>query len=111
LAWARSGVLDGIHIDDAGRIWTAEYEGVVVRSARGKVLGLFNSQAFGINATIHVANFASAGDTLLVLDAQRLWSGKLAQTVINLARYELWGYRLPQHLDWGDLWHVHNASD
>jgi gluconolactonase len=59
---ARSGVLDGIHIDDAGRIWTAEYEGVVVRSARGKVLGLFNSQAFGINATIHVANFALAGD-------------------------------------------------
>jgi len=50
----------------------AEYEGVVVRSTRGKVLGLFNSKASGINATIHVANFALAGDALLILDVQRL---------------------------------------
>ena len=79
---SRSGVPDGIHIDDYGRIWTAEYEGVVVRTPTGKVLGLFNSEAFSVNQTQHVANFALAGDTLVILDVQRLWTVKLAQTVV-----------------------------
>lgn len=86
---SRTGVPDGIHVDDAGRIWTAEYEGVVVRNAQAKVLGLFNSQAFSVNQTQHVANFALAGDTLVLLDVQRLWTVKLAQTVISPGRFEM----------------------
>lgn len=31
---------DGLHIDDYGRIWTAEYDGIVVRKRRGKILGV-----------------------------------------------------------------------
>ena len=50
---SRTGVPDGIHIDDYGRIWTAEYEGVVVRRPNGKVLGLFNSEAFSVNQTLN----------------------------------------------------------
>ena len=86
---SRTGVPDGIHIDDAGRIWTAEYEGVVVRNPEGKVLGLFNSQAFSVNQTQHIANFALAGDTLVLLDVQRLWTVKLAQTVISPSRFTM----------------------
>jgi gluconolactonase len=86
---SRTGVPDGIHIDDAGNIWTAEYEGVVVRNPQGKVLGLFNSQAYSVNATTHVANFALAGDELIILDVGRMWSVKLAKTVIDPVRFEL----------------------
>jgi gluconolactonase len=85
----RTGVSDGIHIDDYGRIWTAEYEGVVVRSALGKVLGVFNSQAYSTNAATIVANFALAGDQLIILDVERLWSVKLAQTLVSPERYQL----------------------
>lgn len=86
---SRTGVPDGIHIDDAGNVWTAEYEGVVVRSPQGKVLGVFNSQAYSVNATTHVANFALAGDELIILDVERMWSVKLARAVIDPARYQL----------------------
>jgi gluconolactonase len=60
---SRRGVPDGIHIDDAGNIWTGEYEGVVVRNPRGKVIGLFNSEATVANQSYTIANFALAGDT------------------------------------------------
>jgi gluconolactonase len=83
LGISRSGIPDGIHIDDADRIWTGEYEGVVVRNPRGKVLGLFNSEAIGAKRGTHIANFALAGDTLVLLDMQRLWTLKLAQTVVS----------------------------
>lgn len=33
---ARHGIPDGLHIDDAGRIWTGEGEGIVVWSPEGK---------------------------------------------------------------------------
>jgi gluconolactonase len=45
LGISRSGIPDGIHIDDANRICTGEFEGVVVRNSQGEVLGLFNSEA------------------------------------------------------------------
>jgi gluconolactonase len=88
LGISRTGISDGIHIDDAGRIWTAEYEGVVVRNPQGKVLGLFNSMAYSVNATTHVANFALAGDTLVIEDVQRLWTVKLAQMVVTASRFQ-----------------------
>ena len=80
---SRTGLADGIHVDDRGRVWTAEYEGVVVRSPSGKVLGVFNSFAYSVNATTHVANFALAGNQLVILDVQRIWRVELAQTVIS----------------------------
>jgi gluconolactonase len=82
----RNGISDGIHIDDAGRVWTAETEGVVVRNVRGKVIGLFNNQAITGNASLVIENFALAGDTLVILDMQTIWTVKLAETVITAGR-------------------------
>ncbi|KAI9666277.1 MAG: hypothetical protein M1821_004212 [Bathelium mastoideum] len=85
-AMARQGIADGIHVDDAGRVWTGEYEGVVVRSPQGKVLGVFNSQYFQENKGVDglpIANFALAGDTLVFLSTTRLWTIKLGQTVVS----------------------------
>jgi gluconolactonase len=65
------------------RICTGEYEGVVVRNSQGKVLGFVNSEAISANGGTHIANFALAGDTLVVLDMQRLWTLKLARTVVS----------------------------
>ncbi|KAK1472742.1 D-lactonohydrolase [Colletotrichum tamarilloi] len=59
---------DGIRIDDKGRVWTGEGEGVVVRSSQGKVIGVFNGQFFtrdSVNTAI--VQFELAGDALVVL--------------------------------------------
>ena len=83
---ARQGIADGIHVDDAGRVWTGEYEGVVVRSPQGKVLGVFNSQYFQASKKVDalpIANFALAGDTLVFLSTTRLWTIKLGQTLVS----------------------------
>ena len=85
----RTGTPDGIHIDDADRIWTGEFEGVVMRNAQGKVLGLSNSEATVAKPGTYLQNFALAGDTLVLLDIQRLWTLKLAQTVVSPDRFEL----------------------
>lgn len=86
-AFVRSSVADGIHVDDAGRVWTAEFDGIIVRNAQGKKLGVINALAFGAGNVppIEFANFALAGDTLVVLAGSRLWTVKLAQTVVSPA--------------------------
>lgn len=91
LGIARSGIPDGIKVDDAGRIWTGEGEGIVVRNSRGKVLGVFNSEIFLENYQNEppIANFALADDTLVVLAMQRVWTLKLAQTVVSPDRYRM----------------------
>ncbi|TID15374.1 calcium-dependent phosphotriesterase [Venturia nashicola] len=94
LSFARRGLSDGIHIDDAGRIWTAEYEGVVVRSPNGRVLGIFNSEYFlegdaQGNAVTQIANFALANDTLVILAQTRIWTVNLGQVLIDPVRYRL----------------------
>jgi hypothetical protein len=61
----------------------------LVRNAMAKALGLFNSEATVAKAGAHLQNFALAGDTLVLLDIQRLWTLKLAQTVVDPARFEL----------------------
>lgn len=38
--------MDRIRVDGSGRVWTAEGEGIVVRSPAGTVLGIFNVQLF-----------------------------------------------------------------
>jgi len=85
LGIARQGFANGIKVDDQGRIWTAEYEGVVVRDANGKVLGLFNAVDILQNANITdvatIANFALAGDRLVWLGFNKIYSIQLGQTV------------------------------
>lgn len=61
LGIARTGVPDGIHVDDYGRIWTGETEGIVVRNSRGKVTGVFNAETILTDQFIPIANFALAG--------------------------------------------------
>ncbi|ESZ97128.1 hypothetical protein SBOR_2486 [Sclerotinia borealis F-4128] len=75
---SRTGIPDGIYVDDKNRIWTAESEGIVVRNDAGKVLGLFNAEVFLDDPVgepgIEIASFALAGDVLVVEGSGRLWS-------------------------------------
>jgi gluconolactonase len=87
LGISRTGFPDGIHVDDAGRVWTGEYEGIVLRNPRGKVIGLFNAETLLEDQSIPIANFALAGDTLVVGASKRLWTLKLAQMVVSPDRY------------------------
>jgi gluconolactonase len=96
ISLSRRGILDSLHIKDRGRIWTGESEGVVVRSPKGRVLGIFNSENLLIEGgfgegdyDILLANFAFAGDTLLVLALQRIWTVKLAEVLVDPKRFEL----------------------
>ncbi|KAF7882796.1 uncharacterized protein EAF02_006159 [Botrytis sinoallii] len=90
---ARTGIPDGIHIDDKNRIWTAESEGIVVRNNVGKVLGFFNVEVFlddpAGEPDIEIANFALAGDVLIVEGSGKLWTVKLAEVVVSPDRYIL----------------------
>jgi len=84
----RAGISDGIKIDDKGRVWTGETEGVVVRSPRGKVLGVFNGGPLLVPGTPYpIAKFALAGDTLVVFALHNLWTLKLAESVVTPGRY------------------------
>ena len=87
----RQGVSDGIKVDDKGRVWTAEYEGVVVRNPTGKVIGVFNKEVFlgTSEPTVEMTNFALAGDTLVVLAVDKVFTVKLAETVIDAGRFSL----------------------
>jgi gluconolactonase len=94
IGFARTGIADGLHIDDQGRIWTGESEGIVVRSPNGRVLGVFNAEYFlggdaQGDAEYKIANFALAGDTLVILALQRLWTIKFAEGLIDPSRYQL----------------------
>ena len=81
---ARSGFPDGIHVDDSGRVWTGEGEGVVIRNEMGTVLGIVNTEAIGEPKD---TNLALAGDTLVIGGFTKLWTVKLAQSVISPARF------------------------
>ncbi|EKD17138.1 uncharacterized protein L3040_005359 [Drepanopeziza brunnea f. sp. 'multigermtubi'] len=85
-SYTRQGIADGIHVDASGRVWTAEGEGIVVRSPAGKVLGMFNVQFFTPEhaADLPISNFALAGDELVVLGGNYLWRVKLAQAVVSV---------------------------
>lgn len=91
IGFARQGIPDGMKVDDHGRIWTAEYEGIVVRSSSGQVLGVFNKEAIlgSAEPRIEMTNFAIAGDTLVLLAVDRVFSVKLAEVVIDRARFGL----------------------
>lgn len=87
LGIARTGIPDGLHVDDYGRIWTGESEGIVVRNPRGKVIGLFNAETILADQSIPIANFALAGDVLVLEASKCLWTLKLAQTLVSPDRY------------------------
>ena len=84
-AMPRSGIADGIHVDDYGRVWTAEYNGIVVRNARGKELGVFNAEQLVDPANSPIANFALAGDKLVVLSGDRIFVVQLGQNITTPA--------------------------
>ncbi|KAF2102043.1 hypothetical protein NA57DRAFT_8678, partial [Rhizodiscina lignyota] len=80
--FARAGGIDGMHIDDAGRIWTGEGEGIVIRNEAGKVIGLVNSNPLlspSRKPPVPLANFALAGNKLVILALTRLYVVELAQ--------------------------------
>lgn len=74
---------DGLHVDDYGRVWTGEYDGIVVRSPTGKVLGVFNAEALQDRKGKPLANFAIAGDKLVILAVDRLYVLQLGQNVTS----------------------------
>jgi gluconolactonase len=80
---------DGLHIDDYGRIWTAEYDGIVVRKRRGKILGVFNAYALLDGTTAPMTNFALAGDKLIIQAVNKLYVMHLGQNVTRGARATL----------------------
>lgn len=74
---------DGLHIDDYGRVWTGEFDGIVVRSPTGKVLGVFNAEALQDRKGSPLANFAIAGDKLVILAVDRVYILQLGQNVTS----------------------------
>ena len=78
---------DGLHVDDYGRIWTGESDGITVRGPQGKVLGVFNAEALEMGSKLPpIANFAIAGDKLVVLALDRLYVIQLGQNVTSPAK-------------------------
>jgi gluconolactonase len=71
-AMPRSGIADGIQIDDLGRVWTAEGNGVVVRDGKGRELGVFNAEVLVDTASYPISMFSLAGDKLVVEAGDRL---------------------------------------
>lgn len=87
----REGVSDGIKVDDKGRVWTAEYEGIVVRNPSGKVIGLFNKEVIlgTQNPKVEMANFALAGDILVILAVDKIQTVRLTEIVMSPDRFFL----------------------
>ncbi|KAF7928654.1 uncharacterized protein EAE98_005710 [Botrytis deweyae] len=80
---ARMQAPDGIRVDDKGRVWTGEGEGVMVRSPEGKLLGVFNAQFFTPDPiNLAIVQFALAGDILVILGMRQLWTVKLSEVVM-----------------------------
>lgn len=99
----RAGVSDGIKVDDKGRVWTAEYEGIVVRNHEGDVLGFFNREVIleHIGRQAEMTQFAIAGDTLILLALDRVLKVRLNETIVRPEKHFL----PPQTKDemWDDL--------
>jgi gluconolactonase len=81
----RSGIADGIQIDDFGQVWTAEYNGIVVRNERGKELGVFNAEVLVDTASYPISMFSLAGDKLVVEAGDKLVVVQLAVNVTTPA--------------------------
>jgi len=81
---ARMQAPDGVRVDDQGRVWTGEGEGVVVRNARGRTVGIFNAQYFTSDpVNFAIVQFALAENKLIVLGMDKLWVVELAEVVVT----------------------------
>lgn len=78
----RQGFVDGIKVDDAGNVWTAEFDGIWIRSPDGETIAVINAAQLVETGTRHISNFALAGDTLIVFGQSQLWSLKLARQIV-----------------------------
>ena len=79
---ARTSFADGMHLDDAGNVWTAEGDGIWVRSPEGTPLGVINVAPLIAPGEPPLANFALAGDVLVVLAQSKIWTLKLPRMVV-----------------------------
>lgn len=90
--YLRKGGADGIHVDDKGRVWTAEGDGIVFRRTDGKILGVFNPLVFGTAGLIPIANFVLAGDVLIILGGDKLFTVQLGE-VVNFLVFSLASFK------------------
>jgi gluconolactonase len=85
---ARTGLPDGIKVDDKGRVWTGEGEGIVVRGESGRVLGLFNTETLQVKGSSDaIANFALANDTLIIEANENLWRVSLGEVLMGPEKF------------------------
>jgi gluconolactonase len=90
LGISRTGIPDGFKVDDMGRVWTGEGEGIVVRNAAGRVIGIFNAETLldpVLDGGVPIANFALAGDVLVIEANERLWTLKLGEVVMDGGKF------------------------
>jgi gluconolactonase len=85
---AQRGIPDGMHIDDEGRVWTGESDGIVVRSPSGKVLGMINALAVQGEQVVDsdetpLQNFALAGDKVIVLAYTKIYQVQLSRAIVE----------------------------
>ncbi|KAK4547660.1 hypothetical protein LTR36_000617 [Oleoguttula mirabilis] len=84
---AQRGISDGLHIDDSGRVWTGEADGIVVRSSNGKILGFLNAMALldaaEVEAGYSLQNFALAGDKVVILALDKIWVLQLTTQIVK----------------------------
>lgn len=82
------GISDGLHLDDDGRIWTAEADGIVIRSSSGKVLGMINALAIqrpkvADSSQLPLQNFALAGDRIIILAYTQIYQVRLSHAIVK----------------------------
>lgn len=82
------GISDGLHLDDDGRVWTGEADGIVVRSSSGKLLGMINALSIEGDEVVDsdqrpLQNFALAGDKVIILAYTKIYQVDLSRTVVR----------------------------
>ncbi|TKA65484.1 hypothetical protein B0A55_10086 [Friedmanniomyces simplex] len=84
--FAERGISDGLHVDDAGRVWTGEADGIFVRNEQGIILGLVNAAAVLSEQEMEqgymLENFALAGHKLVIFAVERVYVVELAGRVV-----------------------------
>ncbi|UZJ55612.1 hypothetical protein CBS101457_004932 [Exobasidium rhododendri] len=79
---------DGMKIDDDGRVWTGENGGIVIRSSRGRILGFINPIPLVLAPdselqTPEIANFALAGDEVVIGADTSVYRVKLTRQIVS----------------------------
>jgi gluconolactonase len=79
----RSGIANGLHVDNNGRIWTAEDDAINVRAPDGRLLGSFNYIPFHPIDQPRIGNFALAGNKLVIGVDSFVVVYELAETLVT----------------------------